>query len=258
MIEDMPLAELLRPDGARVAYRHRPAAADDHGPGVMFIGGFRSDMKGGKAVHLDRWCAERGIGFIRFDPFGHGESSGAFTDGTIGRWGEDTLAVLDEVADRPQILVGSSMGGWLMTIAALARPEKVAGLVGVAAAPDFTEDLMWPSFSKAQRRRLEVEGVIHLPSIYGDPTPVTRRLIEEAEEHLVLRQPIPFTGPVRLLHGLRDPDVPYRMSMVLAEKLTTENVRITLVKDGDHRLSRPQDLDLLAATVAEVRAWCLS
>ncbi|MFD1623991.1 alpha/beta hydrolase family protein [Azospirillum griseum] len=238
---------------ATIAYHHTPATRPGHGgalPGIVFLGGFMSDMTGGKATALEAWAVGQGLAFTRFDYQGHGASSGRFADGTIGLWADDALAVLDGVTRGPQILVGSSMGGWMMLLTALRRPDRVAGLVGIAPAPDFTEDLMWDVFDADTRRTITEEGVWLRPSEYGpEPQPITRALIEEGRNHLLLRGPIPFAGPVHLLHGQRDPDVPWRVSLSLAAALTGDAVRVTLIKDGDHRLSRPQDLDLLCRTV---------
>lgn len=239
---------------ATIAYRHTPARDPaDPRPGVMFLSGFMSDMTGTKVVALEEWAVGQGLSFTRFDYQGHGASGGRFVDGTIGLWAEDALAVLDRVATGRQILVGSSMGGWIMLLTALARPERVAGLVGIAPAPDFTEDLMWYLFDADIRERIEREGVWLRPSEYGpEPQPITRALIEDGRRRLLLRGPIGFAGPVRLLHGQRDPDVPWQTSLRIAEVLATDDVRVTLVKDGDHRLSRPQDIDLLCRTVGDL------
>jgi pimeloyl-ACP methyl ester carboxylesterase len=233
---------LRRRDGATISYRRTAGKT----PGLVFLGGFMSDMTGTKASALQDYAIRRGRAFLRFDYLGHGESSGDFESGTIGRWAEDAVAVLDELSEGPQVLVGSSMGGWLMLLAALARPERVAGLVGIAAAPDFTEDLMWATFAPEVRETLERDGVYRQPSAYGEaPYAITRTLIEEGRRHLLLRAPIPLTCPVRLLHGMADPDVPWRLSPTLAERLESEDVEIHLVKKGDHRLSSPADLVLL-------------
>ena len=239
---------------ATIAYRHTPAReAAGKAPGVIFMGGFMSDMSGGKATALEAWAVGQGLSFTRFDYQGHGLSSGRFIDGTIGLWAEDALAVLDEVTQGSQILVGSSMGGWMMLLTALRRPERVAGLVGIASAPDFTEDLMWDVFDEEARRIIMEEGVWNRPTDYSpDPQPLTRALIEDGRNHLLLGGPIAFEGPVRLLHGMADPDVPWQVSLRLAEALTTKDVRITLIKDGDHRLSRDQDIALLCRTVGEL------
>ena len=237
---------LRRPDGHTIAYHARPGKS----PGVLFCGGFKSDMTGTKATALELACRQAGRGFVRFDYFGHGQSSGAFTEGTIGRWADDAIAVLDEVADGPTVIVGSSMGGWIMLLAALARPGTVVGLVGIAPAPDFTEDLMWSQFSDDVRRQLETKGIWHEPSIYADePYPITYRLIQEGRRHRLLGGTIPLACPVRLLHGMRDPDVPWRHSLRLIDALESRDVTLTLVKDGDHRLSEPADIDRLVTTV---------
>lgn len=238
-------------DGLPIAWRHTPARPGRRGPGVMFLGGFMSDMTGTKAVALERWAVERGIACTRFDYSGHGESGGRFDDGTIGAWAGDAVAVLDAVAEGPQILVGSSMGGWMMLLAALRRPERVAGLVGIASAPDFTEDLIWDGIGEDIRAILRRDGRWYRPSAYfADPKPITLALIEEGRDHLLLRAPIPYDGPVRLLHGQEDRDVPWETSLRLSAALTSRDVRLTLVKDGDHRLSRDGDIALLCRTVA--------
>jgi pimeloyl-ACP methyl ester carboxylesterase len=219
----------------------------------MFLCGFRSDMTGAKASFLDSHCAARGLGFLRFDYSGHGQSSGDFAQGTIGRWTEEAVAVIDRAADGPLVLVGSSMGGWIMLLAALARPARVAGLIGIAPAPDFTERLIWDPLPAAQREEVMTRGRLETPSRYADtPTILTRDLIEEGRRHLLLSGPIGPRRPVRLLHGMADPDVPHALSLELADRLVSEDVRVTLIKDGDHRLSRPQDLALLAQAVDEL------
>ena len=234
--------------GERLAYVRTPARAP--GPGVVFLGGFMSDMTGTKALALEAACRAAGRAFLRFDYRGHGASSGRFVDGTIGAWAADAVCALDHLTEGPQILIGSSMGGWLMLQAALARPDRVAGLVGLAAAPDFTEDLMWDEFPEPVRRALLKDGVWHEPSEYGDaPYPITLRLIEEGRLRLVLRRPLPIACPVRLIHGMCDRDVPWTVSQRLLEHVACDDATLTLVKDGDHRLSRPQDLDRLIATV---------
>lgn len=239
---------LARDDGERIAYRRLPGKE----PGIVFLGGFMSDMTGTKATALEAFCKARGQAFLRFDYFGHGASTGAFRDGTIGRWRDDALAVIDRLTEGKQILVGSSMGGWIMLLAALARPERVVALVGIAPAPDFTEDLLWPSFTPEEQRRLLAEGAITVPSQY-DPRgyTVTRRLIEEGRDHLLLARTVKIASPVRLLHGMKDEDVPWETSLRLAERLASEDVRVTLVKNGDHRLSTEADLALLQRTLEE-------
>lgn len=240
---------LDRPGGSRVAYR---AVAGDL-PGVVFLGGFASDMTGTKARTLEAHCRARGRAYVRFDYFGHGASSGRFEDATLGRWTEDALAVLDRLTRGPQVLVGSSMGGWVMVLAALARSDRVRGLVGVAAAPDFSEDLIRPRLSEEDRRTLEARGVLYRPNPYGEaPTPITGAFLREAREHLVLRAPIPLSCPVRLLHGLADPDVPWQTSLRLAEALESPDVALHLVKGAGHRLSDPPHLERLCALVDEL------
>lgn len=247
---DAPIDSLTR-GGAAIAYRRTPG----RGPGVLFLGGFRSDMTGGKAVALEGWARRAGHAFVRFDYQGHGVSSGAWEDCTIGLWLDDALAVLDACTQGPQILVGSSMGGWIATLVALARPDRVAGLVCVAPAPDFTERLIWDRLSPGQRRDLLDMGSFLQPSAY-DPAGyrITRRLVEEGRAHLLLGRPIAVGCPVRLLHGQRDADVPWTLSLDLARDLEAADVRVTLVKDGDHRLSRPRDIALLLRTVSDLAA----
>ncbi len=241
-----PLASLTAPDGATIAYRQSPGK----GPGVMFLTGFKSDMTGDKALALESLCRAEGRAFIRFDYTGHGESSGAFTDGTIGRWTDDALLVLDRIAEGPQVLVGSSMGGWIALLVARRRPERVAALVGIAAAPDFTEELIHAALDPASRDRLARDGQIPLPSEYGpEPTVITRALIEDGRKHLLLGGPIALDVPVRLIHGMRDPDVPWRTAIRIAEKLVALDVEVTLVKNGGHRQSEPADLERLRAIV---------
>jgi pimeloyl-ACP methyl ester carboxylesterase len=237
---------LPREDGATIAY-HRH---DGKSPGIVFLGGFMADMTGTKARHLDAFCRARGQAFLRFDYFAHGASSGDFADATVGRWRADALAVLDQLTSGPQILVGSSIGGWIMLLAALARPERIAALVGIAAAADATERLMWANFAPAVRDEIMRQGAARLPSAYDEKGYLfTRRLIEEGRDHLVLDGAIPLTCPVRLLHGMEDPDVPWQWSLRLAEQLASPDVQLALVKDGDHRLSRDSDLALLTRTI---------
>lgn len=244
-----PPAYLDRPDGTALAYRATPG----QGPTVVFLGGFTSDMSGTKAVALEAHCRRQGRGYVRFDYFGHGLSGGRFADATIGRWVDDVLAVVDRVVGGNAVLVGSSLGGWLMVRAALARPEWVVGLVGIASAADFSSELIEPSLSEKARRRLRQEGVVLMPNPYGgEPTPVTAAFLEEARGHRVLGTPIPVRCPVRLLHGLADREVPWRLSLRMAEALEGGDVTLTLVKGGDHRLSRPEDLGRLCAAVDEV------
>jgi len=242
-------AILTRPGGATIAYRRLARTT----PGIVFLGGFRSDMTGTKALFLEDYCRRRGRAYVRFDYFGHGRSSGDFADGTISRWRDDAIAVIDSLSEGPQILVGSSMGGWIMMLAALARPQRVAALVGIAAAPDFTTDLLPERLSEAQQRELDDRGSVTLPSPY-DPVGYlyTKALVEDGNRNLVLRGDIPLTCPVRLLHGMADESVPWQQSLRLSERLASADVALTLVKDGDHRLSRDEDLARLARMLDEL------
>lgn len=237
-------------DGSALAYDHLPGRS----PGVLFCGGFRSDMTGTKATALRDACAQAGQAFTRFDYYAHGQSPGEWAQGKISRWRADALAILDRVTEGPQILVGSSMGGWIMLLAALARPDRVAGLVGIASAPDFTEDLMWAQYDAAARQAIMQNGVYFEPSAYGEPYPITRTLIEDGRNHLLLRAPIAIHCPVRLLHGEADQDVPWRLSYQIMQQILSDDVQMTLVKNGDHRLSEPAHLHLLRGTVEDMIA----
>lgn len=219
----------------------------------MFCGGFRSDMAGAKAAALDAWAAARGQEFVRFDYRGHGESSGDFTDGTVGLWRDDALLVLDETTEGPVVLVGSSMGAWIALLAALARPERVHGLVLIAPAVDFTETLIWQRMPDDIRAILTRDGEWQRASEYTDePDRITLRLIEEGRDHLLLGRPIPFAGPVRILHGMKDETVPFEHGLATAEALESDDVVVTLVKGGDHRLSGPADLARITAAVDDL------
>jgi pimeloyl-ACP methyl ester carboxylesterase len=246
--DDSHLRFIEREPGVRLACISLPGT----GPTVVFLGGYASDMTGTKATYLEAWCRARGRAFIRFDYHGHGRSSGRLIDGTIGTWRDDALVVLRECAAGPLLLVGSSMGAWIMLLVALRIPERIHALVGVAAAADFTEDLLWNRLGAEERAALRRDGVIHRPSDYGDPLPFTWRLVKEGRRHLVLRGPIPLPCPVRLLHGTTDADVPWETSRRLAEALTGRDVALTLVKGGGHRLSEPHELALLGATIASL------
>ena len=246
MTEDS--ATLTRADGVRLAYRRLPG----HGPTVVFLGGFHSDMTGTKAEFLASWCAARGQAFLRLDYSGHGASGGRFEDGCIGEWAADAEAVIRHATEGPLVLVGSSMGGWISLLLAQRLRDRVRALVGIAAAPDFTEDLMWAQFPPDVRSTIERDGAWSRPSEYGGAYPITKKLIEDGRRHLVLRASIALDIPVQLLHGQRDPDVPWALSLRLAETIAGNDVRVFLVKDGDHRLSRPQDLATLARCIEEV------
>jgi len=217
-------------------------------PGIVFLGGFMSDMTGIKATYLESVCQRWGQAFVRFDYTGHGASSGKFEEGSIGSWLEDALFVLDNLTTGPQILVGSSMGGWLMILAALKRSERVKALVGIASAPDFVEDL--GRMKAVQQEALMKNGICYIPSLSGETTyPITKSLIEEGKSHAILKAPIPVSCPVRLLHGLADKDVPWQKSVKLAERLESSDVIVNLIKNGDHRLSETVHLKLIERTL---------
>ncbi len=236
--------------GRRLAHVKTPGK----GPGVVFLGGFNSDMEGTKALFLEDWARRRGRAFLRFDYSGHGQSSGAFTEGCIGDWADDAAAVVNALTEGPQILVGSSMGGWISLILATRMKEKICGIVGIAAAPDFTEDGMWAGFSPEQRADLMERGQVSLPSEYGEPYIITRRLIEDGRNHLVLRKPLPLPFPARFLQGTEDADVALSVPLRLIEHATGPDIRLTLVKGADHRFSSPECLELVAQSVEEVSA----
>ena len=231
----------------RIAVRRRRGAT----PGLFWLGGWRSDMLGGKATALDEWCGARGLAYCRHDYSGHGESGGRFIDGTISRWLDESLGVFDAFTDGPQILAGSSMGGWiaLLMAAALARrgqSERLHAILLIAPAPDFTHELLWPKLREAQRREIEVKGYREEPSGYSAEADIyTRALFEDGRKNLLMGGPIVTHCPVHILQGMKDADVPYEHAMRLAELLAGESVAVTLVKDGDHRLSRPADIDLM-------------
>ena len=238
-------AFFARPDGLRLAYRHRPGG----GPTLVFLPGYASDMAGTKAQAIDIWAQAQGQAALLFDYAGCGTSEGRFEDQTLVGWRDDALLLIDALTEGPIILIGSSMGGWLMLLVALARPERIAGLVGIAPAPDFTD---W-GFSDAVKAILMTEGRIVAPSDHADaPLITTRAFWESGQSNLLLDAPIALDCPVRLLHGQADVDVPWAVSLRLAEVLAGSDIRVTLVKDGDHRLSRDSDIALLLATVAEI------
>jgi pimeloyl-ACP methyl ester carboxylesterase len=251
------ISNLKRQDGHTLAYA-KLDGRDSARPGVIFLSGFKSDMQGSKALFLETFCRREGLSYLRFDYFGHGQSSGAFTDGSLSRWLEDTLAALDELTKGPQIIIGSSMGGWLMLLAALKRPKRLHALLGIASAPDFTENLIWNALKPEEQKTILDHGVFHLPTEYcNDPAadssyPITRLLIEDGRNHLLLGTPIPITCPVRLIHGMKDADVPPDVSLQILNHLASNDATATFLKSGDHRMSSPEALTLLEKTLVEL------
>lgn len=243
---------LDRGDGVRLAWR----AVDGGAPTVVWLGGFMSDMSGTKAQALADWAAEEGHSYLRFDYSGHGESEGAFRDQTITQWRADSLRVIAELTDGSLVLVGSSMGGWMACLVAAAIPERIGAMVLIAPAPDFTEKLMIPELPPQAHEALRRDGVWMRPSEYGDPYPITRALLEDGARWSILQGLVPIECPVRILQGGEDPDVPWRHALELAHQIKGEDVVFTLVKDGDHRLSRPHDIERLLATVEEACGLC--
>ena len=240
---------LTTPQGRSIAF-HRTVG---RGPGVVFLGGFKSDMTGTKAVHLQAWAEATGRAFLRFDYSGHGQSSGDFLDGCIGDWFEDAFAAVTTLTEGPQVLVGSSMGGWIALLLARAVPERICGLVGIAPAPDFTEDSMWAGFTEAERAALLTVGRVERPSDYSDaPYVITRRLIDEGRKRLVLRGPLALPFPVRILQGTADVEVPPAVALRLLDHAEGPDLRLTLVKGADHRFSTPECLSMITRAVVEV------
>jgi pimeloyl-ACP methyl ester carboxylesterase len=247
----------LPPPKRTIAVRVRESKGDNKSPGLFWLGGFKSDMKGTKAEALDAWAERQGRACLRFDYSGHGESGGDFNDGTIACWLEESLAVYTQFAQGPQVVIGSSMGGWLALLLAQALRKRkaaasIAGMVLIAPAVDFTEELMWKNFPDAIKREIEDKGVWMRPSEYSEgPYPITKRLIEDGRKHLMLGGLIETGCPVHILQGVQDPDVPWRHAVELVSRFARDDVVLTLIKDGDHRLSRPEDIERLIAAVQE-------
>lgn len=243
MTIEQPL-NLTCTSGTRIAYYRRLSQNRSNFPTLIFLGGFMSDMQGTKATALERFAVEQDISFIRFDYHGHGQSGGLFTEGTIGQWKTNALSVIDQLTQGELILIGSSMGGWVMILAALERKSRIRGLVGVATACDFTSRLITPNLTAQQCQLLEEEGMINLASEYSEtPYPITKQLLEEAQNHLVLNQPINLTMPIRLFHGMNDDDVPYDLSLALMKQIKGDDVQLLLKKDSDHRMASECDLE---------------
>jgi len=234
--------------GRKIAYHYSEAK----GPTVVFCGGYMSDMEGTKAIFLENSCKELGISYLMFDYSGHGKSSEEFVDGTIGIWTQDALSVIDEVTKGELIIVGSSMGGWIGLLVSLARKDRLKAFIGIAAAPDFTRELMWDNYSPAIKETLKRDGIYLEPSDYSDePYKVSYKLIQDGENHILLNEPIDLNCPIRLFHGLFDEDVPYSYSSRIAEKVISNDVIISFNKSGDHRLSSEADLNRLKQAICE-------
>ncbi|MEM8935147.1 MAG: alpha/beta hydrolase [Pseudomonadota bacterium] len=245
-------AYLNGPNG-RIAYKRREASAPNAGPGLVWFGGFKSDMTGSKAQMVDEFAKHLGCACLRFDYTGHGTSDGVFEDGCVGEWAADALAAFDALTSGKQTLIGSSMGGWIAALTALARPQAVASSIFIAPAPDFTETLFFERLSPDLQERLMREGKLEQPSDFGDPYIYTKKLVEDGRQHLIMDGPININAPIRILQGMKDDAVPWRHALAFSEQLASQDVELTLVKDGDHRLSREQDLARLATVINEVR-----
>ena len=229
-----------------LAYDYSPGCT----PGIIFLTGFRSDMMGDKALFIEDFCSKQGRSFLKFDYMGHGQSSGKVDDGSIGLWTQNALQMLDEITEGPQILVGSSMGGWIMLLLALRRKSRISALLGLAAAPDFTEDLLWNTFSSCQKDNMEKDGKVVIPNCYDEvPYTITRHLIKDGRKYLMLRDKIALDMPVRLIHGIGDEDVPWETALKIAELIIAQDVEVQLIKNSDHRLSDENSLNHLAHTL---------
>ena len=248
----MTISYISTTQNRRLAYRQHKGE-----PGkacFVWLSGFKSDMTGSKVTVLEAWAKAEGHSFLAFDYSGHGQSDGDFKDGTISQWREDTLAAIDTLTTGPQILIGSSMGGWMALLAAIARPQRVSGLVLIAPAPDFTEKLMWPGLLPEEKKEILQNGIYYQPSEYDEPLPLTKALFEDGKNWQIMDQPIPFSGPVRILQGMQDEPVPWAHAQSLVDLITSQDLTFTLIKDGDHRLSREQDIARLIATCGEMGA----
>ncbi len=237
------------PSGRRLAYHQ----IEGRSPAVVFLGGFKSDMEGSKAQFLQRWAEDNGHGFLRFDYSGHGQSSGEFTDGCIGDWAQDAAEIITALTSGPQVVVGSSMGGWIALLLARQMPARFHGLVGIASAPDFTEDSIWAELSEGQRAMIWRDGQIELPSEYADsPYIFTRHLIEDGRRQRVLVMPLSLPFPVRLLQGTADASVKLSVPLRIVEHAEGPDIRLTLVKGADHSFSTPECLALVAQSISEI------
>lgn len=242
---------LTLPDRALAYQQRKPKSNQEGSMGVVFLGGFASDMTGTKATYLDEQCEKAGYGYLRFDYRGHGDSSGAFKDGCMGDWADDAVKIINQLTEGPQILVGSSMGGWIALLVARMQPEKVGGFVGIAAAPDFTDDLIRPVMTPVQDEMLERDGFFYEKEIHEveegyDQLPITKKLMDDGTKQNILKTPLKMDAPIHLLQGQMDKEVPWKTALKIADHIDGDNITVSLVKDGDHRFSRPQDL---------VRTW---
>ncbi len=243
------MAEFLETtSGRRIAYH----CTKGKGPGVVFLGGFMSDMEGSKAVYLEEWAKAQERAFLRLDYSGHGQSSEAFVDGCVGDWFADAREAIERLTKGPQVLVGSSMGGWISLLIAKAKPEGLAGLVTIAAAPDFTEEGFYAGFTDVEKAQLEREGVVLVPSDYGDPYPITKRLIEDGRQHLVMQDALKFDFPVRMLQGTEDSAVTRETALGLLDHFEVNDLSLTFVKGGDHSLSNDDNLKLIVSVIEDV------
>lgn len=248
MSEAKLLQFLKAPDGEKIAYKMN----EGHGPAIIWCGGLKSDMGGSKAVHLHDWAMRREQTFIRFDYFGHGQSSGNFTDGTISRWAKDVSFVRDKLADEPVILIGSSMGGWASMLSAIWHPQNLKGLVLINPAPDFTEKLTAAKWTEEQIKQLEDDGVVYEPSGYDEPYAYSKTLMDDGRAHQILDATIPISCPIRILQGVDDPIVPWQHSHLILDNVTSQDVTYNLIKGGDHSLSRPQDLIHIEKAITDI------
>lgn len=239
---------LITAQGRKIAY-HQTLG---EGEGVVFLGGFLSDMDGSKAIHLERWAKQRGRPFIRFDYSGHGQSSEEFTNGSIGEWAEDAFEVISHLTSGPQILVGSSMGGWIAFLMAKRIPKHIFGIIGIAAAPDFTEDIIWNRMDDMMRATLTRSNIVYIKNNYGEPYPITKKLIEDGRKNLVMHDPLNLSFPIRLFHGTADEDVKMDVPLNLIEHIKGPDIELTIVKNADHRFSSEKCLDLICESLNSI------
>ena len=251
-MNDKSMAKATNPaDSAIIAHHATACNAAEKNVGVVFLGGFRSDMNGTKALALEKWCIDEGRQFLRFDYTGHGQSSGKFEDGSISQWAADAIFAIETLTSGPIVLVGSSMGGWIMLLATLKIGERIKGLLGLATAPDFTQDMMEREFSSEQKTAIEKNGRLEIENCYDpdDPYIITKALIDDGKNNLLLGGPIDISVPVRLIQGMKDEDVPWKTALRIEEMLGSNDVEVQLIKNGDHRLSGADDLKRMTNTL---------